>query len=278
MDPLDELYAKPPDEFVAARNDLSRSLKASGDKEAAAEVAALRRPSVVAWAINQAARAQPQAVKDLLSAGTALRRAHGRLVAGKVDREALRTAAEDERAAVTTLAAATAEAAQAARRPLGPNGMDRVRETLHAALLDDDVRAALEAGRLEREASASGTGVAGRMPASEPDAAPPPRARTERRGATAERRQEREAAEGAARDATRELRGAERENELRSRRTELAEHAVETARAALAAAEEELDAARAARDEGQRELRRAKGAAAAAQARVDEAQTRLRER
>ena len=134
MEALDDLYAAPPEEFTAARDRLAKELKAAGDAEAAAEVKARRRPTVVAWAINQAVRSHPQALQDLLAAGTALRRAHDRLVAGRTDREALRTAAEDERAAVTTLAAATAEAAQAARRPLGPNGMDKVRERASVAL------------------------------------------------------------------------------------------------------------------------------------------------
>jgi hypothetical protein len=271
VDRVDELYARSPDEFVAARNDLAKELKAGGDADAAADVRALRRPSVVAWAINQAVRAQPQALQDLLSAGAALRRVHSRLVAGKVDREALRTATEDERAAVTALAAATAEAAQAARRPLGPGGMDKVRETLHAAALDDDVRAALEAGRLEREASASGTGFATRAAAG-PAPAPRPRAKSE--GAR-ERRLEREAAAEAVRDTTRDLRTAEREAELRARQAELAENAAEAAREALSTAEAELEVARAQLAEGQRTLRKAKAASAAAQARLDAAQGRL---
>ena len=280
MDALDELYAAPPEEFTATRDRLAKELKAAGDAEAAAEVRARRRPTVVAWAINQAVRAQPQSLQDLLAAGAALRRAHGRLVAGTIDREALRTAAEDERAAVGTLAAATAEAAQAARRPLGPNGMDKVRETLHAAVLDETVRDALTHGRLEREASASGTGLGAAVVAGGRGGGGGGRARPAapaRRGPSAsELRQAREAANEAALDAARTLHSAEREAELRARRLELADQAAAAARQAMETAEAELAAARAALEEGQRELRAAKAAAASAQARLDEAQNRAR--
>jgi hypothetical protein len=308
MDPLDELYAQPPEQFVAARDALAKELKRDGEAERSAEVKALRRPSAVAWAINQAVREHPDALRDLLAAGAALRRAHARLVAGTVDREALRSAMESERAAVGILAAATAEAAQAARRPLTPGGLDKVRETLHAAALDDGVRAGLEAGRLEREASAAGTGAGaaaiaaggrraakgaepgdteparrggedgetrGRPPRQVAGARDPGRAR---RAGAGELRLAREAATTAVRDATRALRAAEREAEIRARRVEIARQARDTAEQALAAAEAELAAAEAALDEGQRELRRTKGAAAAAQAGLDEAQGRLRGR
>jgi hypothetical protein len=291
MDAADELYGLPPEEFVPARDALAKRLRAEGDREAATDVKALRRPSVTAWAINQAARAHPEALEDLLSAGEELRRVHERLVGGRADREALREAVDAERNAVSGFAAAAAEAAQAARRPLGPGTIDKIRETLHAATVDPDVRTALAAGRLEREAAAVSPGGllaarsappaphGSRRPArsggarapggraSEPDR----RARDRRAQGARERRAARERAEAALRDADRTVRAAEREAELRARKLELAEQAALVARDRLATAEAERAAAQGELDDGRRALRAAKGAVAAAQSALDAA-------
>jgi hypothetical protein len=50
----DRLYQLPLAEFTAARNALAARLKSGGDKEQAALVRALPRPSIPAWAANQA--------------------------------------------------------------------------------------------------------------------------------------------------------------------------------------------------------------------------------
>ena len=59
---MDDLFALPPAEFIAARDALAKRLKADGDATRAAEVKALRRPSVAAWAVNQVARRKPELV------------------------------------------------------------------------------------------------------------------------------------------------------------------------------------------------------------------------
>src|SRR4051812_17139068 len=56
---IDELYTVDPSEFVARRNALAKELRAAGDRDAAAEVSKLRRPTVVAAALNQLARRNP---------------------------------------------------------------------------------------------------------------------------------------------------------------------------------------------------------------------------
>ncbi|MDQ4005357.1 MAG: hypothetical protein M3135_03525, partial [Actinomycetota bacterium] len=69
----DELYDLRPEEFTAARDGLVRSLKDAGDGDAAAEVKKLRRPTVVAWALNQLVRRHRRRVEELIAAGEALR-------------------------------------------------------------------------------------------------------------------------------------------------------------------------------------------------------------
>ena len=60
-DGVDALYGLALDEFVPARDALAKRARAEGRREDAAAIAALRKPSVAAWAANQAIRSQPRA-------------------------------------------------------------------------------------------------------------------------------------------------------------------------------------------------------------------------
>ena len=66
---LDELYAGPADEFVAARDELAKGLKKAGDKDAAAEVKALRRPTAAAALVNRLSRERGKDIAELAKAG-----------------------------------------------------------------------------------------------------------------------------------------------------------------------------------------------------------------
>lgn len=55
-DDADALYQLDPGEFVAERDRLAAQLRKDGRRDDAAAVKALRRPTVVAWALNQLAR------------------------------------------------------------------------------------------------------------------------------------------------------------------------------------------------------------------------------
>jgi len=80
---LDEVYLGNFEGFVTRRNELAKLLRAQGSGEAAERVRALKKPSRVAWAVNQLS-ARDAALRDgLLDAGAALRRAHERLVGGE---------------------------------------------------------------------------------------------------------------------------------------------------------------------------------------------------
>jgi hypothetical protein len=63
---VDRLYSLQIEEFVAARNELSRRLKNEGDTSAADEVEQLVKPNVAAWTINQLSR-QLGPIKDSFS-------------------------------------------------------------------------------------------------------------------------------------------------------------------------------------------------------------------
>jgi hypothetical protein len=146
VDEADELYGLPDAEFTPARDALAKRLRAEKRREDADAVKALRRPSVAAGAINRAVR--EHGADEVLAAGEALRAAHEALLSGGGDAARVREAMARERDAVRDFTRlALGEGASEATQ-------ERVRATLHAASVDDDVREALTAGRLEREAEA----------------------------------------------------------------------------------------------------------------------------
>ena len=132
---VDELYGAPLDEFIAQRDARAKELRKS-DRAAADAVKKLRKPSVSAAAVNRLVRSSPDDAEALLVAGEALRQAQ----LGGGDREAVRSAAHDEREAVEKLVGAAGK--------LSPSALEEVRETLHAAASDDETRELVRRGVL----------------------------------------------------------------------------------------------------------------------------------
>jgi len=152
MTRADELYALPPEEFTAARNALAKELRAAGDKDGAAVVAKLKRPSVGAWALDQVAREQPELIEAVLDAGAALLEASEAAAAG--DASGLRPATSTERTAAQAVAKAT-------KPHLGARGdalVPALLATLRAAALDDDIADQLRRGTLATEHEQAGFG------------------------------------------------------------------------------------------------------------------------
>src|SRR5215213_1097882 len=156
---IDRLYAGPLDEFVTERDKLARSLTRSGDREAGASVKALRKPTVGAWALNQAVRRRRAETEALLATGERLREAHEELLTGG-DAAVLRETMEEERS-LTSALADCAEAIASETGKSGPALRDRVRATLHAAAVQEEAREELAAGRFVREREAVGLGPFG---------------------------------------------------------------------------------------------------------------------
>jgi hypothetical protein len=65
------LFALDPNDFVTARDQRARELRKEGEKDEAAAVKALRRPTVPVWALNQVARQRPEVVEALVAAEAA---------------------------------------------------------------------------------------------------------------------------------------------------------------------------------------------------------------
>jgi hypothetical protein len=153
---IDRLYGLPLDEFVPQRDAVAKKLRADKERDAAAVVKALRKPTAGAWALNQAVRRRSAETQALLGAGERLRAAHAGLLTGG-DRNELRAAMDEQR----RLAAVLSDCAEAIASETGKSGpalKERVRSTLHAAAVDDEVREQLSSGRLVREQEAVGMG------------------------------------------------------------------------------------------------------------------------
>jgi hypothetical protein len=158
---LAALYRLPLEQFVATRDQLARRLRAAGDRAAAREVAALRRPSVSAWAANQLGHAAPNAVAELLDAGATLRQAQQAAVAGQPGAaRQLRTATAHLRAAITRLSQRAETLLVRSGHAASDATLARLAATLQAAATGDEAtRAALAGGRLPKDLDPAGFGL-----------------------------------------------------------------------------------------------------------------------
>ncbi len=282
----DDLYGLALDRFVPERGALAKALRADERRDEAAAVAALRKPSVAAWAVNQVVRSQPAGVQQLFAAGDELRDAQARLLAGSGDGKALRAAGERERDAIDELVRAARGLLSSDGHELSPAVVERVSDTLHAAALNEGAREQVREGRLERELRHVGLGLgesadlfavapppakrAKRAPATQanvpppatnrkpaPPAKPPEPSADVRRAAREQAKREREERRRVARERAEARRAARTAEAAAKRRAERAGHA-------LKAAEER-------RDRAAKALEQADDALAAAQAEAQEA-------
>ena len=142
---VDDLYGLPHEQFVGERDKLAKELRAAGDRDAADAVKKLAKPPRAAWAVNVAVREDADAARDLAESVRLLESAQEELLAGG-EPTALREATEQARAAIDKLVG------------VAPAAKDKVRETLHAALVEPEVLDEVVHGRVVRERVASGFG------------------------------------------------------------------------------------------------------------------------
>jgi hypothetical protein len=147
---LDELYGAPPERFTARRDELARQARADGDKDLAATVHALRRPTAAAWVVNCLARQAPDAVGGLVELGVRMREAQSVLSGSQ-----MRTLSRERQQVLADL---VRRAAALAPGPVSPSVSQEVEETLRAAVSDEDAAAAVRSGCLTHGLSYSGLG------------------------------------------------------------------------------------------------------------------------
>ncbi len=235
---IDRVYGVPLDEFVGERDKLAKRLKADGEPEASERVKALRKPTVGAWALNQAVRRRRAETDALLGTGERLRAAHEELLSGG-DVGALRETMQEERS-LTSVIADCAEVIASENGKSGPALRDRVRATLHAATVDEEARDELAAGRFVRERTAVGLGAFGAADAPAPARKAPAR----KRGKGAEQAAPKIKRPAPAKQADKQAdKRAEREAAARAKELAEAESVAAVAQQAFAQAEAEHTAA-----------------------------------
>lgn len=147
------LYALLPAEFVKARDARAKQLRAD-DKDLAAQVKALRRPTVAAWLVNLLAH-EAGALDPLLELGAALREAQSRL-----DTATMKQLSAQRPGIVGDLADRAAGLAADRDPSFGDTATTReqVIATLTAALADPMAEQAVASGRLVSPLSYAGFG------------------------------------------------------------------------------------------------------------------------
>lgn len=150
----DELYAVDPDAFMARRTELVRQARADGSAAVAKQIAALRKPTRSAYAINALARTDPDAVRRLIELGERWRDAEK-----SVDARQIRELTKTRRRLLDELT----RAAFAAADEVNPSAAvrDEVVATLTAALSDESVADEIERGAMVKPARWEGFGFGG---------------------------------------------------------------------------------------------------------------------
>ncbi|AUH43867.1 hypothetical protein [Streptomyces sp. CMB-StM0423] len=141
----DELYGLPPGEFVAARGRHVAAARTAKDPALAKQIAALRKPTLAAWAGNLLVRSAPEQVDALQRLGEGLRAAQDRLAGDQ-----LRELTRQRNALVAELAREARRLAAEAGQPVGDAVQHEVETTLHAVLADPDAASEWAAGHLAK--------------------------------------------------------------------------------------------------------------------------------
>lgn len=146
-----ELYAAPPDRFVAARNEYARQAREAGDRKLADALRKLRRPTQSAWLVNLLLRERRALVDELLDMGAEFR-------GEPLTRDRLHELSTRRRDLLHRLQADAAQLSAAAGVPLTADRAQEVEATLAAAVADPDAAEQVRAGRLTTPLSYSGLG------------------------------------------------------------------------------------------------------------------------
>ena len=226
---IDELYAAPLDGFTQARDALAAELKGAGDKDGAAAVKKLKKPSLAAWAVNQVVHENPDDIERLFSLRESIENAR--------DARELRSASDDRKHLIATLVSRAETVLEEAGRGTAANTVQAITQTFHAGDTDED-REALLRGRLTKELKPGGFGgfgLAFEETSEDDDDAPDP--------AIERKRQKAEELAGEAAEAEREAARRERDLEEAQRALKKAESALETARKSAEQARRRADKA-----------------------------------
>ena len=149
----DRLYALPPEEFTAARDQEAKQADSAYLRKA---ITALRKPTAAAHAVNRLVRERGADMNALLALGEELRTAMG------TDAAEVRRLTDDRRKLISGML----------DPDLSPVVQEEVRATLEAATADSEMAAMAGSGRLVKALQYVGFGAS--MPAPKVSVPPPP--------------------------------------------------------------------------------------------------------
>lgn len=209
----DELYGLDPGQFMATRTAREKEARAAGHRDLAAQIKALRKPSLSAWLANQLVRERREQIEPLLALGEQLRE-----LQSSVSADQLRALTQQRHRLVYAVAQEGRSLGHERGQSISDDIARELEQTLHAALGDPSAAAAVRSGRLVSGLQYAGFGPVGSAPAT-----PKPKPKHTPKDDLAEKRKE-------------------RSEQLRQARAEAAE-VLDRARAALADAEVSRDEA-----------------------------------
>lgn len=148
---VEQLYAGPPDRFIAQRDAAAKQARAAGDKELADRLKALRRPTVAAALLNELHRRNASTgLDELLELGHKLRAAQR-----KLDVKSMKSLSAERNSLISRL---IDEIADTAQEPLSNTVQEQLSDTLVAAVADAAAGRAVGSGRLVSSLRYSGFG------------------------------------------------------------------------------------------------------------------------
>jgi hypothetical protein len=150
---VQQLYAVPPARFTPLRSELVAEAKAAGDADLAQAIAALRKPTVAAWAVNHFVRERAGDLADFRRFAQLLREAQRTL-----DADQLRLLGRERSRRVDEVAEQIEAEAALAGQPIGPGAGAEVRATLTAFVADEEAERSVLTGSLVKALSYSGFG------------------------------------------------------------------------------------------------------------------------
>jgi hypothetical protein len=270
----EELYGLPPAQFTAQRDARATEARDAGDKDLAAAIRKLRRPTTSAWLANLLVRERGDRLMELLDLGTELREAQEQL-----DGEMLMQLSTQRQRVVSALGHEARRIAVESGERVSDDAERELETSLEAALADPAAAEAIRSGRLTTALHYSGLG-----PAALSGAAPQPSPATTASPQETTRKAELEAAERAAKAAevaatearraldrqAHQLRRAEAKHDDTTRQVHDMEERLGRLRTTERAAAEDLQVAQEAMDQANRDAEAAEKTASAARAKADQ--------
>jgi hypothetical protein len=147
-----ELYGLPLKEFIAARNARASEARQAGDRDLAASVKRLPKPSTGASIVNLLVRKQPNEIERLIKRGQTLRSRQN------LDGAQIRQATKDKAEIVTELLGQASSVAKREGVPLSKSVEQEIEATLDAAFSDPESAQSLREGCLTTTLHYSGLG------------------------------------------------------------------------------------------------------------------------